>query len=225
MSLEGAAVSLGATGVSAVFAGLVFSKWLARRKPYQLAWSIGLGLYAVAAATQFLAEAYGWTPFTYKVYYLVAAPLVAALGIGSTLLVHRRAGIGFAAYTVVVFAGFAMALASATVNEAALTSVLPVAGRALPDDVRIFSPLFTVPGSLALIGIAAYSFWRTRLVFNLWIGIGAAIVAAGGSLARFDLPWALYIGELAGIAVMFWGFLASRDLAKAKAPSAQQVPS
>lgn len=224
MSLEGAAVSLGATVVSAVFTVLVLSKWLARRKPYQFAWSIGLGLYAIAAATQFLAEAYGWTPFTYKVYYLVAAPLVAALGIGSTLLVHRRAGIGFALYTAIAFAGFAITLAGASVNEAALADVVPVAGRALPDDVRIFSPLFTVPGSVALIGIAAYSFWRTRLLFNLWIGIGAAIVAAGGSLARFDIPWALYIGELVGIAVMFWGFLASQDLAKAQATAAQQVP-
>lgn len=224
MSVEGAAVSLGATAVSAVFTGLVFFKWLGRRKPYLLAWSIGLGLYAVAASTQFLAEAYGWTTFTYKVYYLVAAPLVAALGIGSTFLVHRRVGIGFALYTIIAFVGFAIALAGATVNESALASAIPVAGRALPDDVRIFSPLFTVPGSVALIGIAAYSFWRTRLMFNLWIGIGAAIVAAGGSLARFDLPWALYIGELVGIAVMFWGFLASRDIAKAKTPAAHQVP-
>lgn len=157
-------------------------------------------------------------------YYLVAALLVAVLGIGSTLLVHRRAGLGFALYTIVLFAGFAVAVAGATVNEAALTSSLPVAGSALPPDVRIFSPLFTVPGSVALIGIAGYSYWRTRLQFNLWIGVGALIVAAGGSLARFDISWALYIGELVGIAVMFWGFLASQDLAKAKWPAATHTP-
>src|SRR5437867_2858623 len=96
MSLEGAAVSLGATIVSLVFAALVFNQWISRRKPFQFAWSLGLGLYALASFTQFLAEAYGWTASTYKVYYLVAAFLVAVLGIGSVLLVHRRAGIGFA---------------------------------------------------------------------------------------------------------------------------------
>src|SRR5437879_13157334 len=106
MSLEGAAVSLGATIVSLIFAALVFNQWIARRKPFQLAWSLGLGLYGIAAFTQFLAEAYGWTASTYKVYYLVAAPLVAVLGIGPVLLIHRRAGIGFAAYTIRVFAGF-----------------------------------------------------------------------------------------------------------------------
>jgi hypothetical protein len=224
MSAEGAAVSLGAAAVSAIFAGLVLSRWLSRRKPYQLAWSLGLGLYAVAAATQFLAEAYGWTVLTYKAYYLVAALLVAVLGIGSALLLNRRAGIGFALYTVVVFAGFAITVAGATVYEGALASAIPVAGNALPDNVRIFSPMFTIPGSVALIGIAVYSYWRTRLSFNLWIGIGGLIVAAGASLTRLDLsPWALYLGELLGIAVMFWGFLASQDLTRTKAAAPTQV--
>jgi hypothetical protein len=225
MSTEGAAVSLGAAAVSAIFTGRILSRWLYRRKPYQLAWSLGLGLYAVAAAMQFLAEAYSWTVLTYKVYYLVAALLVAVLGIGSALLLNRRVGIGFALYTAVVFAGFAIAVAGATVTESALSSAIPVAGNALPDNVRIFSPMFTIPGSVALIGIAVYSYWRTRLPFNLWIGVGGLIVAAGASLTRLDVsPWALYLGELLGIAVMFWGFLASQERTGTKAAAAAQVP-
>src|SRR5881409_654873 len=187
MSFEGAAISLGAAVVSLAFASLVFAQWLGRRRPYQLAWSLGLGLYAIAAFTQFLAEAYGWSVGVYKVYYLVAAPLVAVLGIGSVFLIHRRAGIGFALYAAVVFVGFAAAVAAATVNTDALTSSIPVAGTALPDNVRIFSPLFTVPGSIALIGVAAYSYWKSRLSFNLWVGIGALIIAAGGFLRSQDL--------------------------------------
>src|SRR2546429_25132 len=156
MSTEGAAVSLGATVVSLIFAALVFNQWISRRKPFQLAWSVGLALYGVAVA-----------------------------------------------------------VAGATVDAAAFSSSIPVAGMAWPDGVRIYSPLFTIPGSVALIGIAAYSFWRSRLLFNLWIGIGAVIIAAGGSLARFGLSLALYIGEFVGIAGMFWGFLPSPDLAEA----------
>ncbi len=226
MTLEGAAVSAGATVVSAVFAALVFRQWLGRRKPYQLAWSAGLGLYAVAAFTQFLGEEYGWSVPVYKVYYLLAALLVAVLGIGSTLLVHRRAGIGFTLYTAIVFVGFAIAVAGTAVNQAAFDLSFPVAGTAIPDgNVRAFSYLFTIPGSIALIGVAVYSYWRTRLKFNLWIGMGALIVAAGGSLARLSFSWALYIGELLGIAVMFWGFLASQDVVKARAPAPAQIPS
>src|SRR2546427_5026249 len=96
-------------------------------------------------------------------------------------LVHRRAGIGFALYAAVIFAGFAAAVAGATVNTDALTSSIPVAGTALPDNVRIFSPLFTVPGSIALIGVAAYSYWRFRLVFYFWVGICAFLLALRGS--------------------------------------------
>ncbi|HYT00996.1 MAG TPA: hypothetical protein VEO20_10070 [Thermoplasmata archaeon] len=225
MSVEGAAVSLGATILSVAFAFLVLRQWLAKRRPYQLAWSVGLGLYGLAAFAQFFAEAFGWSAPLYKLYYLVAAPLVAVLGIGSTFLVHRRAGIGFSLYAAVLFVGFLLAILAAPVNTAAFASAIPVAGTALPDNVRIFSPLFTIPGSIALIGIAAYSYWKTRLLFNLWIGLGALIVAAGGSLARYNLPWALYIGEFLGIAVMFWGFLASQDIAKARAPAPAQIPS
>ena len=225
MSFEGAAISLGATVISVAFASLVFAQWLGRRRPYQLAWSLGLGLYAVAAFTQFLAEAYGWSVTVYKIYYVLAALLVAVLGIGSLFLVHRRAGIGFTLYTAIITVGFAAAVAGATVNTNALSSPIPVAGMALPDNVRTFSYLFTIPGSVALIGIAAYSYWRSRLVFNLWIGIGALIVAIGGSLARYNIPWALYIGVLVGIAVMFEGFLRSQDVAKAPRPAPAQTAS
>jgi len=83
------------------------------------------------------------------------------LGIGSVFRVHRRAGIGFALYTAAIFVGFAAAVAGAIVNTDALASSIPVAGTALPDNVRIFSPLFTVPGSVGLIGVAAYSYWRS----------------------------------------------------------------
>src|SRR3989442_14972828 len=127
---------------------------MACRRPYQLAWSLGLGLYGAAAFLQFLAEAYGWSVPTYKVYYLIAALLVAVLGIGSTFLLHRRAGIGFALYNVVVFIGFAIAVAGAAVNTAALASPIPVAGTPLTDPhVRAFSFPFPIPGAVALIGL------------------------------------------------------------------------
>src|SRR3989442_10498286 len=200
MSFEGAAISLGATVISVAFASLVFAQWLGRHRPYQLAWSLGLGLYAVTAFTQFLAEAYGWSVAVYKVYYVLAALLVAVLGIGSVFLVNRRAGIGFALYTAVITVGLAAAVAGATVNTDALTSPIPVAGMALPDNVRTFSYLFTIPGSVALIGVAAYSYWRSPLVFNLWIRIGALIVAIGRSLAPGHIPSALYTRPSLGVA-------------------------
>ena len=224
MSVEGAAASLASAGISAVFSFLVFQQWLARRKTYQMAWTIGLAMFSVAALMQFISEAYSWSVGIYKVYYFLAAPLVAVLGVGSAFLAGRRLGLALSAYTAILAVAFAWVVATATVNVAAFQLPLP-AGQGFDASVRIWSPLFTVPGSLALIGIALYSFWRTRFVFNLWIAAGAIVAAASGLLATFGVTWALYLGELFGIALMFWGFLASREPTPASSRSSEEVPS
>ena len=224
MSVEGAAVSLASAVISVAFALLVFQQWRRRRKAYQMAWSVGLAMFSIAALMQGFAELYGWNVGIYKVYYFVAAPLVAVLGVGSAFLANRKLGLGFALYTGILSAAFAWVVATAAVNVAAFSKSIP-AGLGFDESVRIWSPLFTVPGSLALIGIALYSFWRTRLQFNLWIAAGAVVAAASGSLATFGVTWALYLGELLGIALMFRGFLASREAQPARSPSSEQVPS
>ena len=218
MSVEGAMVASGASLLSAIFAVLVFRQFLGRRAPSHLAWSLGLAMYALASFMQLLAELNGWSATAYKVYYVTAASLVAVLGIGSVLFVHRRLGVAFAIYTAVVSVGFLAVTVPAEVDLAALATAIPT-GAAMPSIVRTFSPMFTIPGSIGLIGVSGLSYWRTRRPFALWMGAGAAVVAAGGLLARYQVPWALYAAELIGIAMMFWGFLQSVEAPMAR-PSA-----
>lgn len=221
MSPEGAAVSLGATIISLVFAVLVLRQWLGRHKAYQLAWSLGLALFAVAALTQFLAEVYGWGDTIYRVYYFVAAPLVAVLGVGSAFLANRRLGILFSLYTLVLSIAFAWVVFTSPVQASALKNAIP-AGAGFPQSVRLWSALFTAPGSLLLIGVALVSYWRTRLVFNLPIAAGAIVAAGSGLLAALNITWVLYLGELFGIALMFWGFLLSAEPAATLPPDAEK---
>ncbi len=215
-------MSFAAAVISAAFAFLVFHQWLARRKPFQIAWSVGLAMFAVAALTQFLAEAYGWSDGVYRLYYYMSAPLVAVLGIGSAFLMNRRLGLVFALYTVLLGIGFAWVVFTAPVNAAALQQPIP-AGNGFPDSVRVWSALFNIPGSILLIGIALLSYWRTRLAFNLAIAAGAIVAAGSGSLATLGITWLLYLGELVGIALMFWGFLLSREPAKAPRSEAERL--
>ncbi len=222
MSPEGAAVSLASAAISAIFAFLVFQQWFARRKAYQAAWSVGLAMFAIAALTQFLAEAYGWSDGVYRMYYFLAAPLVAVLGVGSAFLLDRRIGIALALYTAVLAAVFAWVVFTAPVNSLAIQQPMP-GGTGFPESVRIWSPVFTIPGSLALIGIALLSYWRTRLFFNLPIAAGAIVAAGSGSLATLGVTWVLYLGELVGVALMFWGFLESREPARAPRPEPEKV--
>ena len=224
MDLGGAAASLASTLISAGFAYLVFRQWWSRRRPHQLAGGIGLALVAVASFTQFAAEAAGWTDGVYRLYYFVAAPLVAVLGVGSAYLADRRLGLAFAVYTIVLSVAFAWVVFTAPVNTAELLKPIP-AGNGFPGSVRIWSPVFTVPGSLALIGVALVSYWRTRFAFNLPIAAGAIVAAGSGALVTFGITWLLYLGELAGIALLFWGFLASREPAKAPKAASNRVPS
>lgn len=221
MSPEGAAVSFAASLISAVFAFLVFRQWLGHRKAYQLAWSVGLALFTVAAFTQFLAEAYGWSDGIYRAYYYVSAPLVAVLGVGSAFLASRRLGLAFTVYTAILAIAFAWVVFTAPVDAAALQKAIP-AGTGFPESVRIWSPLFTIPGSLLLIGIALLSYWRSRLAFNLAIAAGAIVAAGSGSLASLNVTWVLYFGELVGIGLMFWGFLLSRDPATSPRPEPER---
>jgi hypothetical protein len=224
VSLLGAAVSLAATTIGVAFTALVFRQWIAHRKEYQLAWSAGLGLFTVAIFSQFWAEAFGWSDVVYKAYYLMAAPLVAVLGVGSAFLISRRLGLGFSLYTAIASVLFAIIVAGATVDTSVFAQPI-VTANAMPESVRLWSLLFTIPGSAALIVVALYSYYRTRLSFNLWIAAGFIVAASGGAFERFNVTLALYLGQLFGIALLFWGFLKSQDISRAPKPIAEKAAS
>ena len=212
MSELAAALTLGSTIFSGIFTVHVFKQYLERKKTHQLVWTIGLLMYTLAALAEFLSEMLGWSASLYRFYYLLAPSLVAVLGLGSLfLLKDKRFARVFAAYTAILFVGFLYFVATTNVNTDVFQPNTIVGGTGWPSGtaVRTFSPLFTIPGAIMLIGIAAYSYWKGRAWFNLFIGIGAMAVAAGGALARFNVPAALYLSEFVGIALMYIGFVKS----------------
>lgn len=97
MSLS-AVLPLIATVTAAVFAVLLFDQWLRRRRPYQLAWAIGVGLFGIAALVEVLGDILGWNGVLFRTWYLTGAVWVAAwLGLGTVLLLERtRFGYGLA---------------------------------------------------------------------------------------------------------------------------------
>ncbi len=64
--------------VSLVFAAAVLDQFLARRRPYQLIWAIGLLMYFVSTGTEFWTEAWGLNETVYRLWYLFGAIFVAA---------------------------------------------------------------------------------------------------------------------------------------------------
>ena len=208
--------------VSFIFAVTVLDQYFARRKSFQLLWAIGLFMYSVAAFTEFYAGMYGVTDVILRLWYLVGAILVAAyMGMGTLYLLMRRRN----AHIVMAILGLATGYAAIrilTVNID-VTGLTALTGKGvMPIDVRaILAPVFNAFGTFALVGGAIYSayvFWRKRILphrvsSNILIAVGALLPALGGTHVTFvgNLN-ILFIFELAGVIVMFIGFLRTKEV-------------
>lgn len=216
-------VSLLAAVVTYCFAAAVFDQFLGRRRAYQLIWSLSLAAFAVSFTAQFAAAVGGWTPFLFRTWYgfgaLNAVPL---LGLGTVyLLCPRWAKIaGTIIVAELMFWGFAR-IYGVQLDPTALTPAPgvthPDTQAVLPPDIRATAVWLNMLGTLALFIGAAWSAWSVRrrrtapyrVVSNLLIAGGALIAGAAGSLEKFGVPELLYIGNMAGITVIFIGFLRS----------------
>jgi hypothetical protein len=219
------AVSLLATLVTYCFAAAVFDQYLGRRRAYQLIWCLSLLAFAIAFTAQFIASLGEWTPVLFRTWYgfgaLNAVPL---LGLGTVyLLCPRWAKI---AATVIVAELMAWGFLFIFSVRLDASQLVPLPGVAHPDtqgvlppEIRLMALLLNSLGTLVLFAGALWSAWsfrrrRTaphRVLSNILIASGALIAGAAGSLEKLGEPSLLYLGNLAGIAVLFVGFLRSGE--------------
>jgi MFS family permease len=205
--------------VAAALVGLAFSfstfeRWLLRRARHELAWSLALALFTVAAFALATGSATGWSQPTFRLFYLVGAIAnVPVLALGTIYLLGGeqrgdRAALGVGAF--VIFATGVMAVAPFTHDLprdtlAQGSAVLPV----LP---RILAAVGSGGATVVIIGGAAYSAWhfrRGRMVWsNLLIAGGAGILGTSGILnSVFDQITGFVVSLALGITVLFAGFL------------------
>ena len=220
-----------------VFTYLVFAQWLQRRKPHQLAWSVGLLFYAVAAAMEAWSEYVGeWNPYVYRIYIVLAASLVGFLGLGSYYLIARRR-FGPDVYLGMNVGWLLVFLLGSLTAQLKLDSLVPgitVGGQALGESLtfpRYMSFFFNVPGSIFLLGGALLSIWRFarkkeyayRMWANVLIAAGTLIIAGAGGMARSGQTVGLYPAEMVASAMLLAGFLMAGTLDKgAKAAVAKR---
>jgi hypothetical protein len=219
--------ALAATLISAAFAGTLWMQYQAKPRPYLLAWSIALAIYAVAALTEVIGAAGGWNPLLYRIYYYFGGILVVGvLALGTIYLLAPRFGrVALAVLLVLGAIGLAGILGASLQPGLLDTHQVPSA-----DTIRLEHGAFNViailmaallnsVGSVILIGGAlwsAYGAWRrggaqSRLVANILIAAGAFIVAGASTLFRiFHVYELFYVGQAIGVLVMFGGFLAAQ---------------
>ncbi len=218
--MNSAYIPLVSTLVSIVFGLAVLDQFFARRKPYQLVWAIGLFMYAVGTGTEFWTGFWGINDLAYRLWYLFGAIFVAAyMGMGTVYLMTRR----WVAHTIMAVLTAASLYAACLIFTADIdvSILLRLTGAAMPSSIRAMTPIFNTFGTIGLVGGAAWSawvYWRRRIrphrvVSNILIAAGAVLPAFGGIHIRLggNIDY-FYISELAGIIIMFIGFLRTKEV-------------
>jgi len=235
--------------VSAIFSAIVFRRWLDKRRPHLLAWSIGLALYFLGSLSQVVLF-FAWSPFFFGLWYWTGALMVAAwLGQGTVYLLWRRGNIARNIQMALILVGLMTlpwTLFLTPFNEAAwkpgsdMTQIyrdeVDANGNVIREGimsgssrgtVRFFSPIMNVWGTLALVGGAIYSAYlfrrkqimRNRVLGNWLIAAGGLLPALGGALIRLGVPELKYLGEMLGVILIFVGFWMTTNI-----PDADETP-
>ena len=215
--------------VAAAFTYMLARQYMERKKFHQLLWTFAMLFYAITAFMEFLMnpDILGPSVIAFKVYYILAAPLVGLLGAGVVYLLasKRKADVFLAIIGVLCVAllitGVITPLDEAVIVEAfegSLGEAFHAAVDAYPMTVRRWAIFTNIIGGFALILGALWSFLKDRRrTYNLLIFIGGVMPMIGGSaLAFFDEPSLFFVFELGGTVFLFLGFIYSDRFIKAR---------
>jgi hypothetical protein len=215
------AFPLAAAIVAVFFAAALARDFVARRRSYLAMWSAAMLMYGVASAAVALGAANGWTSGEFRVYWALGAVLnVPFLAQGELdLLIHRRA-VRWALYVLLAFVtAYTIAVVrTADVDPAALADELPSGKEVFGDGsaAHRLPQIIAIPAYVVLLAGTIWSAWRMRgrreLRDRFWgtllIALGATVIAGFGSaFAALGHLVPFSVALLAGIAVMFAGFL------------------
>jgi hypothetical protein len=227
------AIALGATSIpvataviAAAFAARLGGGALARPSTHRACWALGFACFAAGAAAEAYGASYGWSPVTFRIYYLAGGVLaVGLLGLGATWL-HARRDVALFASGAVLATSIAAAVAvlSADVDTSRLAEggLRPPPNDALIGLAFLFAIALNTLGTIALLGGITRSLRRReRALANVLVGAGVLVVASSGTLTRVgDAYGIVLVAQLAGLVMIYAGF----ELASQRAPSRQPAP-
>ena len=204
-------------------------QYMERKKFHQILWTFAMLFYAITAFMEFLMnpDILGPSVIAFKVYYILAAPLVGLLGAGVVYLLasKRKADIFLAIIGVLCVAllitGVITPLDEAVIVEAfegPLGEAFHAAVDAYPMTVRRWAIITNIIGGFALILGALWSFLKDRRrTYNLLLFLGGVMPMIGGSaLAFFHEPSLFFLFELGGTVFLFLGFIYSDRFIKTR---------
>lgn len=202
-------------GIGVAFAAVMARRYAIRRRPHQLAWTIGLAMFAVAALAGVLARVNGATETEYRVFYLFGAVTnVAWLALGTLYLLAppRLATIGLSAVVALTIVGIFAVFLSPVDLSAAIDTGRGFEKAPFP---RILAGIGSGGGSIVLFAGALWSAWvflrrrheGRRALANVIIAAGVAVAAIGGTVAFTGASGVVEWTNFLGLSLIFIGFL------------------
>ncbi|MCZ7545246.1 MAG: hypothetical protein M5R40_17745 [Anaerolineae bacterium] len=206
-------ISLATTVITAVFALMVFARYLTKRRWYLLAWSVGLALFSLGTAAQVVLFDQ-FSELWFKLWYWAGALVVAPwLGQGTVFLLVRKgnrawisfwfvAGMSALSLAVILGAGVAPNAYQPGVDLSAQFGDIFTATGAEKTVRTVLAIVLNTYGTVLLVGGAVYSaylFWRKRVLLHRVVG--NVFIAAGGCCP----PWAARLSCLGTRTSNTWG--------------------
>ncbi|MFM8827163.1 MAG: hypothetical protein ACKOFT_08815 [Actinomycetota bacterium] len=221
--------------VSLAFGLATLDRWTRRRRPHELAWTVAMALFFVAAMSLWWAEARGWSAPSFRMFFAFGAVInVPWLALGTVyLLAGKKAG-DMTMRVLLVFSGFALGtVVMAPVSGVIEPGVLPTGKEHFGVLPRVLAAVGSAVPAVVIFAGAAWSAWRVlkgsnpalttaavrnvtsarRLAAgNVLIAAGAAVLSASGTFAgRLGADTSFAVTLSAGISVLFAGFLVASN--------------
>ncbi|CAN5549549.1 hypothetical protein BH10ACT2_BH10ACT2_13350 [soil metagenome] len=229
-----AALAAAATLVASAFALSTLDRWLRRRRPHDLAWTVSLALFALGAGALWWAESVGWNLGAFRVFYLAGAILnVPWLALGTVYLLAERRLADRVRTWLILLSGFAVGVVLFAPTHGGISGdELPTGKDVFAVAPRVLAAVGSGIAALIIVAGAVWSVWHprratgARLVSgNVLIATGTLILSASGTLAgRLGKDRAFAITLLVGICVLFAGFLVATGSATRRPRLDQATP-
>jgi hypothetical protein len=223
-----------ATAVSSLFAQATLVRYTARHRPYQLAWTIALAMFALASAALATGTSTGWDNGTFRFFYLFGAVLnVPWLALGTVYLLRGERAGRRAQWGLVFFSGLAVGVVFSAPMKPVKGLTIPVGKDVFDAFPRVLAAVGSGVGAVVIIAGAVVSAVRyarhrdaegsARLAgANVLIALGTLVLSSGGlvqGIVGHDEAFALTLAI--GISVVYAGFLVAEG-ARARPPRARE---
>jgi hypothetical protein len=230
------ALAFCATAVATLFAQATLVRYTRNRRPHELAWTIALAMFAVAAVALALGTTTGWDNGTFRVFYLFGAILnVPWLALGTVYLLGGVTAGRRVQWGLVLITGLAAGVLLTAPMDSVVGSVgIPVGREVFGVFPRVLAAVGSGVAAVIIIGGAVWSavrFIRRRdepgmarlAAANCLIALGTIVLASGGlvqGIVGHDEAFALSLAT--GISVIYAGFLVS--VSTARSPVTRAAP-